>query len=207
MAHASKSRSVRQASARAGSGSTQRNEPEPPKCPNVRGDVRLPDQCGCLPSLSSKPRPQSLGSKRPRSGMTPAKPGTGRSSPRPASPARSAVARATPRRSARGRRASREHLRQANREAQRPSREARARPPRDSARTACVHGWRRSPRRARCRGSSTRGASPANRRACPPRTATRTRETGDGAWWNPAAPRARRGRSCLPRPPRAPHMP
>ena len=58
-----------------GSGSTQRNVPLPPKWPNVRGEFREPVQCGCFSSRSSKPRPQSFGSMRPKPGRTPSRPG------------------------------------------------------------------------------------------------------------------------------------
>ena len=56
--HSPNSRSVRTTQARARrSGSTQRNVPEPPKWPNVRGEVSVPDQWPALPSFSSKPEP------------------------------------------------------------------------------------------------------------------------------------------------------
>ena len=58
------------------SGSTQRNVPAPPKWPNVRGEVQRPRPVrAASPSLSSKPRPQSFGSKRPKPGRTPSRPG------------------------------------------------------------------------------------------------------------------------------------
>ena len=62
-------RSVRHASAIPASGSTQRNVPLRPKWPNVRGELRAPVQCGALPSRSSRPRPQSFGSCRPKPGQ------------------------------------------------------------------------------------------------------------------------------------------
>ena len=40
-----------------------------------RGELRVPVQCGCFPSRSSTPRPQSFGSKRPMSGRTPGEAG------------------------------------------------------------------------------------------------------------------------------------
>ncbi len=52
---------MRQPQATLASGSTQRNVPEPPKWPNVRGDVREPDQWCDLVPLISTPRPQSIG--------------------------------------------------------------------------------------------------------------------------------------------------
>ena len=39
------------------------------------GELRVPVQCGRLPSRSSRPRPQSFGSKRPKPGRTPPSPG------------------------------------------------------------------------------------------------------------------------------------
>jgi hypothetical protein len=70
-----KSRSVRHAQASCASGSTQRKVPVPPKWPNVRGEFSEPVQCGRFPSRSSKPRPQSFGSCRPKPGSTPTRPG------------------------------------------------------------------------------------------------------------------------------------
>src|SRR6185295_1567332 len=55
-------RSLSEAQAAPASGSTQRNEPDPPKWPNVRSEFCFPVQCGDLASRSSKPRPQSFGS-------------------------------------------------------------------------------------------------------------------------------------------------
>ena len=106
-AQSPKSRFVRTPSARPASGSSQRKVPLPPKWPNVRGELRAPVQCGDLSSRSSKPRPQSFGSKRPKSGRTPARPGTARSSPPRASPARRASGAAARARRSAGRRASR----------------------------------------------------------------------------------------------------
>ena len=57
------------------SGSTQRNVPLPPKCPNVLWRVRVPDQCGAFPPLTSTPSPQSSGLKRPKSGKHAVEPG------------------------------------------------------------------------------------------------------------------------------------
>ena len=58
------------------SGSTQRNVPLPPKWPNVRGELRVPVQCGDFESRSSIPRPQSFGLLTARSpGSTPTSPG------------------------------------------------------------------------------------------------------------------------------------
>ncbi len=57
-------RVVRAAQTTRASGSTQRNVPVPPKCPNVRRDVRLPIHDGGE-VLSWTPSPQSRGSNRP----------------------------------------------------------------------------------------------------------------------------------------------
>ena len=59
------SRVVSAAQATPSSGSTQRNVPLPPKWPNVRGEVRLPDQWPSFVPFSSTPSPQSSGLKRP----------------------------------------------------------------------------------------------------------------------------------------------
>src|SRR5439155_15021807 len=58
-----------------GPGSTQRNVPDCPKWPKVRGELFAPVQCGLLPSRSSKPRPQSFGFWLPKPGRTPGRPG------------------------------------------------------------------------------------------------------------------------------------
>ena len=76
------------------SGSTHTNVPAAPKCPNVRDELRAPVQCGDFASRSSKPRPQSFGSMRPKLGSTPTRPGNTTASPRRASRARRASARA-----------------------------------------------------------------------------------------------------------------
>ena len=60
---------------RSATGSIHRNVPAPPKWPNVAGLLARPIQCGALPSCSSRPRPQSHGSKRPTPGTTPTSPG------------------------------------------------------------------------------------------------------------------------------------
>src|ERR671918_1078270 len=53
-------------------GSTHRNAPDPPKCPNVSGEFLAPVQCGRLSSRISKVSPHGFGSNRPTSGRTPA---------------------------------------------------------------------------------------------------------------------------------------
>src|SRR2546428_738367 len=76
--HSPRETSARPAHASFASGSTQRNVAEPadePKCPNVRGELRAPVQCGDFASFSSKPSPQSFGSIRPNPGSTPTRPG------------------------------------------------------------------------------------------------------------------------------------
>ena len=65
----------RDAARASASGSTQRKVPLPPKWPNVRGEFRVPVQCGFFASRSSKPSPQSFGSWRPKPGRTPPRPG------------------------------------------------------------------------------------------------------------------------------------
>jgi DNA-binding transcriptional regulator LsrR (DeoR family) len=57
------------------SGSTQRKDPLWPKWPKVRGEASAAVQCGSFVPRSSKPRPQSLGSWRPKPGSTPDSPG------------------------------------------------------------------------------------------------------------------------------------
>src|SRR5690606_5329989 len=70
-----KLRSVSTTSARATAGSTHKNVPDWPKCPNVRGELADPVQCGDLVPRISKPSPQSLGRCTPKPGSTPSSPG------------------------------------------------------------------------------------------------------------------------------------
>ena len=63
--------SPRPAHATPASGSTQRNAPDCPKCPNVRGDASGGVQCGALAPFSSNPRPHGFGRCRPKPGQHP----------------------------------------------------------------------------------------------------------------------------------------
>ena len=58
-------------SATPASGSTQRNAPDCPKCPNVLGDASGGVQCGALVPFSSNPRPHGFGRWRPKPGQHP----------------------------------------------------------------------------------------------------------------------------------------
>ena len=60
---------VRHASAASASGSTQRNVPLPPKCPNVRGELREPVQCGASRRAARSRAPSRSASIRPTSGQ------------------------------------------------------------------------------------------------------------------------------------------
>lgn len=60
-AHGPNARSVSATQAAPAAGSSQRNVPDCPKWPKVRGEDEEPVQCGDLESRISKPRPQSLG--------------------------------------------------------------------------------------------------------------------------------------------------
>ena len=153
MAHlsSSKARSVTAAAARAASGSTQRKQPLAPKWPKADGERRSPIQWGRLPSWSSKPRPQSQGSKRPTPGTRPARPGTGRWWPRrtgrgrpPVRPARAGSGPGGP-----GRRGSRRLRRPGRRRSRGGGRAGSPASPAGRARWSTASSRRSCPRRRR----------------------------------------------------------
>ena len=163
--------------------------PEPPKWPNVRGEVRVPVQWPALSSLSSKPSPQSIGSNRPKSGSTPARPGNAtavasasvsRATSVGASSSRaSATASASVPCDARGRRAAKLRAH--------PER-LEARPRRGTARTASRRAPRRARRAPRSPGSSRSAAARPARSAGRRRTAARSRARAGAGPSIPAGP-------------------
>src|SRR5579871_1803453 len=73
--HGPNSRSDSDAHATPATGSTHRNDPDPPKCPYVSAELVVPVQCGDFASRNSKPSPQSIGRIRPTPGRIPSSPG------------------------------------------------------------------------------------------------------------------------------------
>ena len=200
------SRSVSTPSARSRSGSTQTNVPLPPQWPNVRGDVSVPEKCGCLLLLELEAEPPVVRVEATEVGDH-------------SGEARELDARRLGERLRRDQRR-REQLAH---EARRGPRASRADPRAGGAAQDGLHPERAQDRlreillegHLRVRGDPLGGGLEAGIRVDPPRPRlrdrrrprrreARKRERAGAASSSPAGRPARRGRSSPPRPRRAP---